>query len=328
MFYERYKPLLPRAVALVDLFLLGCVLSSCTMPELTQVSRQGFPTAMSCGDCHVEIYDEWKQSPHAMAFTNERFRRATDDYQFAQCIGCHAPEPAMVMAEPKARVIDRDIGVACVACHLDRGAMVGPVEPTGFARPHPIRVDRSPFENGTICGHCHQGTLAEWQAAPIPDKRDCRHCHMPAVQRKITQSTGLISKPIVAAEEIAPQHRHTFLIAPIDLAESPMVLRVERIGEQARVSLTNQIPHGLPAGDFGVRIVRIVTTGTTAEGSQKELGSWELTNSGSGSLPAGQTREWTVSLTPDLSKVLVVVMRQGRDGANKAELLRSEVPLR
>lgn len=325
MHYIRSNSL--PALALIAAMLAGGALSSCTMPALTKVSTQGFPMPMSCGDCHVEIYDEWRQSPHAMAFTNERFRRATDDYRFEQCLGCHAPEPAMVTAEPIARATDREIGVACVTCHLDQGAMVGPLEPTGFAKPHPIRVDPQPFENGRLCGHCHQGTLAQWQAADILGKQDCRHCHMPPVQRKITQSTGLLSKPIVAAENVAPQHRHSFMLVPEDLTGQQLKLQVMRAGDQALIKLTNMIPHGLPTGDFGVRIVRIVATSIAATGEQNELGAWELSNSGNRALAAGASRDWAVPLTPEVGRVVVTVTREGRDGSNRVKLLQTEVPL-
>lgn len=302
-------------------------LSSCTMSALTQVTPQAFPTPLSCGDCHVEIYDEWRQSPHAMAFTNERFRRATDNYRFEQCLGCHAPQPSMVTAEPIVRATDRDAGVACVACHLDQGVMVGPLEPTGFARPHPIRVDSAPFENGVLCGHCHQGTLAQWQAADIPDKQDCRHCHMPAVKRKITQSTGLISKPIVAAEDIAPQHRHTFSLVAGELAGESLKLDVTRVGDTLEVALQNQLPHALPTGDFGVRIIEILVRGADANGRQIDLASWELSNSGNRSLAAGASKRWTLPLPQDVAHVTVTITREGRDGSNRAQLLRKELRL-
>lgn len=300
-------------------------LSSCTMPALTQVSSQAFPAPMTCGDCHVEIYDEWRKSPHALSFTNERFRRATDDYRFTQCLGCHAPQPEMVKAEPVARVADREIGVACVACHLDHGALVGPLEPTGFARPHPIRVDREPFENGTLCGNCHQGTLKQWQAAELPDKQDCRQCHMPGVERKITQSTGLVSRPIVAAEDVAPQHRHSFRLVPGDVAGDRLKLSVSVTDRILTVDLKNEIPHHLPTGDFGVRIVKITVMGISAGGASTVLGQWELSNSGNRALPAGQSRKWSMPVDPSVVRATVIVEREGRDGSNRAELAQSEV---
>ena len=306
---------------------MGTLLSSCGMSELTRVSTQHIPEPTSCAECHVDIYKEWQASPHARAFVNPRFVAATDNHQFAQCLGCHAPAAAMVTAEPTARTAEQDLGVVCVSCHLDHGAMVGPLPPTGMVKPHPIRVDQTPFENGTLCGHCHQGTLAQWRAAEKDPTHDCRECHMPSVWRKTTQATSVISNVFVAAEKQALEHRHAFTLTPTDLTEAPITLDLACTGNQARVTLTNRVPHNLPTGDFGVRIVEVTAEGLDAQGHTTPLGHWELTNAANGFLAAGQSRQWSVPIAADLRTLRASIERHGRDGAERAVLLRKEITL-
>ncbi len=296
------------------------------MADLTHVSTARFPKPQTCAECHVEIYSEWEHSPHAVAFANDEFRRATDNYRFTECIGCHAPQPILAAGEPTARDTAREAGVACVSCHLSEGAMVGPLQPTGLAKPHPIRVDPAFFAEGTLCGRCHQSTLAQWQVANTDQKQDCRQCHMPKVIRKITQATDMISKPLVAAETAALEHRHVFSLSADGLTDGPCTLKVNCADRsEATITLVNRLPHNLPTGDFGVRIIHISATGIDAHGVGTVLGHWELTRAAGGALAGGQSRSWRVELPPDVRMLCVEVVRQGRESADRTVLLRKEV---
>jgi hypothetical protein len=297
------------------------------MPELTRTSSTYFPPAQACSECHVEIYDEWKHSPHAAAFVSETYRHATDDYRFRECLGCHAPQPMLAAGEPRTREIERDLGVTCTTCHLDRGAMVGPNQPTGFAKPHPIRVNSVLFEDGTLCGRCHQSTLSQWQAARVNPKPDCRQCHMPEVLRTMTQATTLISRPIVAAEKAAVEHRHVFTLIPMDVPNKPFDLDVKTHGSDVTVILTNNLPHDLPTGDFGVRIMRISVLAIDSAGKESLLARWEVAGNLGGSLPSGKSRQWQATFPPDCRRLKIEMVRHGRETADEIPLLRKEVVL-
>lgn len=317
-----------RALATLAAVALACLAVSCAMTELTEVKGHQFPKPESCAHCHVEIYDEWSRSPHARAFVNERFRDASDGHRFNDCIGCHAPQPTLVTAEPVARDADRHLGVVCVSCHLDNGQMVGPLPPTGMAKPHPIRTDPAPFANGKLCGHCHQGELRQWELATIDDKPDCRVCHMPAVERKMTQATSFVSKIFVGAEESTTEHRHLFLSTPNDLPFVPFTLDVVIRAREAMITLTNKLPHNLPTGDFGVRVVEVRADGIRHDNVAPEtLAQWELTNFGRDRLASGEARRWTVAVPDGLVALRVHVSRHGRDANEGTVLLRKEVPL-
>jgi hypothetical protein len=305
----------------------AALLVSCQMPELTRVSSQQFPKPQSCAECHVEIYKEWEHSPHAAAFASESYRRATDDYRFGECEGCHAPQPMLTLSEPEPRLTARELGVTCVSCHLDHGAMVGPNRPTGFVKPHPIKVDSSLFEDGVLCGRCHQGTLSQWRSAQVEHKQDCRQCHMPAVRRTMTQATSLISRPIVAAEVPADEHRHVFTLVPTDLPEKPFELSVGNAQGQLAVTLTNHLPHDLPTGDFGVRLLEVTVRALDAAGKESVLAQWEVTGNIGGSVPSGGSRSWHVARPPGIRRVKLEMVRRGREPADQSLLLRKEVVL-
>jgi hypothetical protein len=309
----------------------GCLawpLVSCQRPELTHLSNEDpqFPVPTSCGQCHVAIYEEWEHSPHAAAFVRESFRRATDDYRFRECIGCHAPQPMLTSAKPQARAAQCELGVLCVSCHLDQGAMVGPSEPTGLVRPHPILVDAVRFENGTLCGRCHQSTLLQWQSAKNEKRRDCRECHMPEIHRTMTQATDLISRPIVAAETAGVEHRHSFTLTT-DQSDKSFDVRVERSDGGLGVTLANMLPHNLPTGDFGIRIIRVIATGTDAEHKQVPLGDWEITGTIGSSLPAGSSRTWQAGLPAGMRHIAIEILHEQGDPSRQIVLLRKEVVL-
>jgi hypothetical protein len=298
------------------------------MPELTKVSEHGFPKPVSCSECHVDIYSEWARSAHAKAFESETYRRATDDYQFKECIACHAPEPRLTSREPAPRTTDRELGVACVSCHLDHGSMVGPTQPTGFAKPHPVRVDPALFADGVLCGRCHQSTLSQWQAVPVDKKKDCRQCHMPTIRRTITQATNLISRPIVAAESPGGEHRHLFTLIPTDLPEKPFDLIVDLNEQKLQVTLHNLLPHDLPTGDFGMRVVQLTARSVNATGSESPLAKWEVNGIVGASIPAGGSRSWSVGLPLGTQRVKLEMFRVSRDPADQLLLLRKEVACR
>src|SRR5262245_43710692 len=81
-------------------FLLGlALLAACAVPVpfardvLFSTERAQLPEAQDCSRCHREVYEEWKDSPHAAAWRSESFARITADHTAAPCLDCHAPGP-------------------------------------------------------------------------------------------------------------------------------------------------------------------------------------------------------------------------------------------
>jgi hypothetical protein len=301
-------PVLPLAAAALTALLAGCA----SFKHLTQVGDT-FPSATECGKCHVEIYREWSQSDHARAYTDPHFRAATDDYRFENCLSCHAPEPTRTDRTPAVRATGREEGVTCVACHLEPGALAGPLKPTGTVHPHPIRVRPETYYGSNLCGRCHEGTMAQWDSVPGV-KRTCQQCHMEPVTRKVTQATGGISNVLVAMEKQVPQRRHGFCILDRGPARRFIRLTLEPADDALDVVVENRLPHDLPTGDFGFRIVTLEVFGIDAGGRSLRLGSWELAGESSTALAPGQTRVWHLSVDQGFRMVRAVLTRRSYDG--------------
>lgn len=273
----------------------------------------------------MEIHREWAQSPHAFAYVSAPYRRATDNYRFGECAGCHAPTPMLTLTEPEPRAAERELGVTCGTCHLDHGAMVGPIEPSGFVKPHPIKVDPTLFKDGVLCGRCHQSTLAQWKASQVQEKQGCGQCHMPAIRRKMTQETSLISKPIVAAESPTVEHRHVFTLIPTNQPKSAFDLSAKVVAGELSVTLENFLPHDLPTGDFGMRVVQVTVRAIDTSGRETVAAKWEVTGIVGGAIPSGSSRHWQVVLPRDVKRLKLEMDRRGRDSADQLPLLRKEV---
>jgi len=265
---------LPHKSAWAAAALAACLLSCASFEHLTQVTDT-FPQAKECGKCHIDIYQEWSQSDHAGAYANPHFRAATNDYAFGDCLNCHAPEPMLTVDTPAARSGKREEGVTCVACHLDQGALAGPLEATGKVQPHPIGVRPDVYRDVGICGRCHEGTLQEWKSA-AGEKQTCQQCHMPEVTRKMTQSSGGFSNVIVAMEHETLQRRHVFAIPAADAVDEMLTVEIGHDETGVEIALHNILPHSLPTGDYGFRILVLELLVTDGQGAEHSLTHVEL----------------------------------------------------
>lgn len=174
-------------------------------------------SAASCGECHRAIYDEWRVSTHAQAWTDRQFQaeRGKSGNRWL-CNNCHTPllnqmegwavgledgdvERPRYVANPAFVPALRSEGISCAGCHVRDGAVEGP---TGRdTKAHPTRK-AGRFAGSEICLTCHQAiqryegkdfvcvfdTGEEWAAGPYgPDgsNQSCLTCHMPAVTRPL-----------------------------------------------------------------------------------------------------------------------------------------------
>ncbi len=300
---------------------LAVGLASCaSFKHLTQVSDT-FPPAKDCGKCHVEIYDEWSTSDHAHAYTNPQFHEATDDYAFGDCLSCHAPEPRLTAARPAVRTSGREEGVTCVSCHLEEGVLSGPLKPTGKVHPHPIGVRPEVYYDSGICGRCHEGTMAQWNAAPS-EKSGCQQCHMEPARRKVTQATGGVSNLLVAMEKEIPVRRHGFRIPPDSQSLGYLVLSVGRSDTDVAITVENRCPHDLPTGDFGFRAVVLEVFARDERGGASPVGRWELTRELGTAIESHGSRTWTLPVPEDAVLTRAVLTRRsyGQDSILLAEI--------
>lgn len=126
--------------------------------------------AESCGQCHKEIYEEWKTSIHAHAYEDPFFQAYwKKDKNIWVCLNCHTPlenqQPTLVKEIPRGRVekaiqepnphYDPEYqkeSVTCAVCHVRDGVVYGPFEDS--VAPHPTKFDPN-FRTAQPCYRCH-----------------------------------------------------------------------------------------------------------------------------------------------------------------------------
>lgn len=322
-------PLFATIISVI-MMLMGCVefekLKPISKSELNRVSGS-FPRAETCGSCHVDIYNEWLKSPHANAYLNETYRVATSEYSFDSCLGCHAPEPRYTEQQPVVRDSFREEGVTCVTCHLEEGKLSGPIDRTGVVAPHPVSVaDR--FRDAKLCGRCHEGTYKEWMSVEASRKQTCQECHMPEVTRRITQSTDLASKVIVSFEDNVIQKKHAFLPVPTELKTPAYSARCQFEGGSASIQIDNHLPHSLPTGDFGFRVVSLEALSQNSRKQSRLLTKRELTRKLSTAIPAGQSLTWKIPIPEDSSRIEIRLVRLRCGDQGPVQLFHQGFPLR
>ncbi len=286
-------------------------LTSCVQfDHLTRVNDE-FPRAGACAECHVEIAREWSASPHARSFTNAAYQAATDAGRFRDCLGCHVPPVEMSEALPTPRSSGREEGVTCVSCHLRNGELGGPFPTTAAVVPHPVRVDPARYRDSRLCGRCHEGTYLQWSAADPRSKPVCQQCHMAPVRRKITQGKNMISNILVSFEEEGNLRRHTFAPVPRELDSPPVAVTARRRDGKLVLTVENRLPHAIPTGDFGLRIVVLEVAALTPAGTGQALGRRELATALGSAIPSGSSVEWLVDVPEDTRTIRFRMVRGG-----------------
>jgi hypothetical protein len=299
----------------------GCV-------SFDSLTKQGeaFPRAESCGACHVDIYREWKASPHAVAFSRQSFRDATDSYRFGRCLGCHAPGTLEGKGRPAARGVAHEEGVTCASCHLRNSKLSGPLKPTGVVKPHPIGIVTGEFTDGSLCGRCHEGAYREWKAQSPAPQDSCQSCHMPRVHRKMTQATDLISRPLVAFENESETGSHSLAPLSAGVARPPVEVAVSATGTNAVVTVRNLLPHSIPCGDFGPRMVTIRVEALSEQGAAEPVLRKDLSKRLRTELAPGGTLEESFSLPPGTGRVRVSVERAGESAGHLLHRAEVKIP--
>ena len=301
------------------------MVSCASFEHLTHVS-DSFPEAKECGKCHIDIYEEWSASDHAHAYVNPHFAAATGDYAFGDCLNCHAPEPKVTADAPALRTASREEGVTCVTCHLADGELCGPLEPTGKVKPHPIGVRPEVYEDAGLCGRCHKGTLEQWESV-AGEKQICQQCHMPEITRKMTQSSGGFSNIIVAMEHEMPQRRHVFAIPPLESIREMIAVEVNSLDADVEVVIHNRLPHSLPTGDYGFRILVLDLWTRDSQGAEHALTHVELAPEMKTHIPALGTWRCLVTVPSDSVALRVHLRRCSYDDQPMLDLVDQTVEL-
>jgi len=145
-----------------------------------------FTSNVECEPCHREIYQEWFQDQHALAWFNTPL--LAQDPKLVECNNCHAPVPILETGIDKLPIIRTgrfEEGVGCLECHQNRDRVEGPRGGTrGACNP----TYNESFAESIICSSCHaaHGSYAEWQGSDWARKGyTCQACHMPLVDAPV-----------------------------------------------------------------------------------------------------------------------------------------------
>ena len=253
-------------------------------PKISGVhlNTKGFSSSRQCGQCHKELYNDWKRSLHADASGNAVFKAAYMQVYFElgerarpACLSCHAPI-AYFNNDPKlTQAISRE-GVSCDFCHSIAEALPGTTEGPQFrfefggVKQGPLKNSKSPahqtrfnelYQQSLFCKGCHEQksrsglpmitTYSEWEASPYPDKGvTCQKCHMEQMPGKIVAaSVQKNHRNRISNHDIAAGHSLTKRRKALEIKIVAVETHKNRI--QVQVDLTNtgaghKMPTGLP----------------------------------------------------------------------------------
>jgi hypothetical protein len=298
------------------------------------------PSAQGCHACHDLPFDTWQSSPHARGPSAAMRLAAAESGDGAACLSCHLP----LRAQQGERLLGVELpgpwdatlaseGVTCAACHLRRGAVVGPTPQINAPHSSAWRDDLGSAET---CAACHQltwpgaatplyDTFGEWSRSPWARAGvSCTTCHMGAQGHTMRAD------------------RERALSALLSLGGAEVV----RGGPPVKVELTLQntgaghsVPTGSPWIGWRVEIVLLREKGPALVLSQHELvrrvattAPWQ-TESDSRLAPA-ETRTVSASLSlpqdapPGDGALVVRVQELVRGAATEPPFELVRVPVR
>lgn len=272
----------------------------------------GIPSlkAEECGKCHREIYEEWKTSYHAQAFTDPFFRAYwKKDGEVWICLNCHTPlanqQPELITDIPRNRVekaitapnpdYDQALqqeGITCAGCHVRDGVILGPFDDS--VAPHPTQFDPK-FRTTEICYRCHQvpkgpfqfynvgpcGTFPEYEGTYFARVRGfiCQSCHMPEIERPMANGGPIrLGRKHLWRGGHDPEQIKSALA--VQLAADPPQFRPGAPVTFVLTLINAGAGHKLPTGDpdryFTVEFQIIDRTGRVVKEQRDSMGRWIL----------------------------------------------------
>ena len=218
--------------------------------------KPAMPSSESCGKCHKEIYEQWKSSLHAQAWTSPTFQAWTKTKKKPDsCYRCHAPEPVLGTApkRPKTRADQRDEGVGCATCHILDGKTHGPKggRPCNGQETKQHALFGGGAKGVDLCQSCHRVTPKpvislgkDFEKAKLAAKgKSCKQCHMPEVE-------GVIAIDPATGKPTAPKRKfrsHVFRGASDkEMVAKALKLAVSKKDGKIVASVSNETGHRLP----------------------------------------------------------------------------------
>lgn len=265
------------ASTVISILFLRCFLTGYPAPE-----NSNLQSSTSCKECHVEIYNHWKNAMHSMSLEDPIFQASYIQSYFNtagkskyNCLRCHAPATSINKDFDLKEQVTNE-GVSCDFCHsikkvnlenrenpfeLEPGEIKwGPLSdmssPAHKTAPNPL------FKSSELCAGCHEytndhgvkilGTYSEWKESPYAQEGvHCQNCHMPLIPGK-TVKPGIkeSSQKKINLHAISASHSTEELqkALKIEITE----VNKEKDIVQVVVAVTNKgsghlVPTGIPA---------------------------------------------------------------------------------
>jgi hypothetical protein len=225
---------------------LACNGASATPPQRTTRAELN----AECEHCHADIAREWRNSRHQRSASNDAFARAYALEADPFCWGCHAPEP-----EPASK----ELGTACVTCHLDEHGAVRSARADGplTARHEVRRTDE--LRGSRACAGCHEFAFP----GPLQDDRQMMQTTLSEHERSsdAAQSCSDCHMPVVSSHR---SHAFASTRDPVALSRALSVV-ASRDGDRLLLRLTPRgVGHAFPTGDL-FRRLRVVAEARRGE---------------------------------------------------------------
>ena len=270
------------------------------------LNTKGFSPSQQCGQCHKELYENWKRSLHADASSNAVFHAAYMQVYFVQgerarpaCLNCHAPV-AYFNNDPKlTQPISRE-GVSCDFCHSIAEVLPGTPESPQFrfefggVKQGPLSDPKSSahktrfnelYQQSLFCKGCHElksatgvpliTTWSEWQESPYADKGvTCQQCHMEQIPgRTVAASIQKSERTQISNHDVGAGHSLTKRRQALEIKIAGIETHRNRV--RVLVDLTNkgaghQMPTGLPVKKIILK-VKIEDASGARRQSQKKV---------------------------------------------------------
>lgn len=196
--------------------ILGIVRDDLLEAKRAKLPQGHFSDVNGC-TCHRELLNQWNDSMHAKALTDEFFRYEYEIIQKEEgqkaadfCLACHAPGDMLTGGTGEKNAPKGVNGLVCTVCHQIAGQTVenskignasfgySPKAPDGVLRaqlenpkgaPHETMLEPY-YNNSEFCGNCHQirlphndfvidNTYQEWATSKFAaEGKNCQNCHM------------------------------------------------------------------------------------------------------------------------------------------------------
>lgn len=261
---------------------------------IVEIKEGVYSSSLVCGKCHLDIYNQWRESLHAAGLTNPAFRTAYLESYMSNaeeskqlCLSCHAPAAVALEDFQLEKEVSKE-GITCDLCH---SIIEVQPSPSGFTYKSKVGQTKvgpwpdveskahktlfSPLQTSAqLCATCHEyvnknkvsilSTYSEWKEGPYAKEGvQCQGCHMPSISGV---SVGPEVKEVKRKEINLHLLEGGHSIAQLKKAMHLEIVNIEKLNTEMKVTLNlanvgsgHMVPSGIPSR-------RLVLT-LTAQGS-------------------------------------------------------------